>query len=158
MGIKTKSPALTEKNLSSTNGATVTLVAEWTRHTYTFKVVAVTDGAESTTGGNAYVSESGEVSVMNDVAFEANIYARAVAKAGYHFVGWYTTLSGGKLFLANCRSTLDVRIMKSFSASFSSKIVSAPKLIEPFVILKFIFFSLLFLKNSKSLYNIFSSK
>ncbi|MBO7318550.1 MAG: InlB B-repeat-containing protein, partial [Clostridia bacterium] len=70
------------KNLTTTNGATITLYAQWTPITYTIKF----NGNGSTSGSTA------SMSMTYDVA--KNLTANGFAKTGYHFSGWNTKADG----------------------------------------------------------------
>ena len=70
------------KNLTSTNGGTVTLYAKWKPITYTIKF----DGNGATGGSTA------SMSMTYDVA--KNLTANGFTKSGYHFSGWNTKADG----------------------------------------------------------------
>ena len=70
------------RNLSSVNGATVTLYAQWTANTYTVKF-----------DGNGAIS--GSMSEQNFVYDESQVLkANKFVKPGYTFVGWNTSKDG----------------------------------------------------------------
>ena len=70
------------KNLTTTNGATITLYAKWKPITYTINF----NGNGSTSGSTA------SMSMTYDVA--KNLTANGFAKTGYHFSGWNTKADG----------------------------------------------------------------
>lgn len=70
------------KNLTTTNGATVTLYAQWTPNSYTIKF----NGNGATSGSTA------SMSMTYDVA--KNLTANGFKKTGYVFDGWSTNSSG----------------------------------------------------------------
>ena len=71
------------KNLTATDGATITLYAQWTANTYTIKFA----GNGSTSGSTA------QMSMTYDVA--KALTANGFARTGYTFSGWYDSASGG---------------------------------------------------------------
>ena len=74
------------KNLSSTNGETVTLYAKWTAHTYTVSYNA--NGGSGTT----------MTSSSHTYGVAKNLTKNTYTKTGYTFAGWATTSSGNKAY------------------------------------------------------------
>ena len=80
------------KNLTATDGATITLYARWTANTYTIKFA----GNGSTSGSTA------QMSMTYDVA--KALTANGFAKTGYSFNGWNTKADGSGTSYTNGQS------------------------------------------------------
>ncbi len=80
------------KNLTTTNGATVTLYAQWNPNSYTIKF-----NGNGNTGGS-----TASMSMTYDVA--KNLTANGFTKTGYVFNGWNTKTDGSGTSYANQQS------------------------------------------------------
>ena len=81
-------------NLSSTDGATVTLYAKWTPNTYT-----ITLNSNGGTGSTASVEIEYGQTPPNTDALNPYFSITNPTKPGYTFLGWYTAEDGGDLVI-----------------------------------------------------------
>ena len=88
------------KNLTTTNGATVTLYAQWTSNTYT----VVYDGNGATGGSTA--------SSTHTYGVEQNLTANGYTRTGYTFKNWNTAADGSGTSYENSASVINLTATK----------------------------------------------
>ena len=80
------------KNLTTTNGGTVTLYAKWTANTYTVKY----NSNKPSTASASVTGSMADTSYTYDVA--QNLRANAYSLIGWRFTGWATSSSGAIVY------------------------------------------------------------
>ena len=97
------------KNLSSVNGATVTLYAKWKPITYTIRF----DGNGATSG------ETAQMSMIYDAA--KNLTANGFSKSGSHFTGWNTKADGSGTGFYNKQSVKNLSTTNGATVTLYAK-------------------------------------